>query len=327
MSTRLRPAWPLLLSIGFLLACVPPLPSRAVQAAGTGPFPAAHGGIHAPGAARQNGHDGGGGNRLSSHRVFTAVSADGLSWSLAREPVLLEASVPAAIEMPSGRVLLYFVDARRLPSSVNIAESLDGGKTFRRLDTALATPEGFVPVDPCPVLLPDGRVRLYYYLLEHRRGQHDPVHVIASAVSADGIHFQSEGPVFRRAGLVDPDIFWDGQRWRMFVMSLTERATVMATSEGGDSFSYAGQLPLQRIGTTKPVALPPDEGGGFRLYGFPQGEGGQTEFWSFRSADGVAWTREPGVRLALPEGMRQMTDPFVLRLANGTWRMWFKAEP
>lgn len=266
-------------------------------------------------------------NQLAEHRVFTATSPDGLTWALDPIPILEKASVPAAVVLSDGTLVLYFVDARRLPSSVNIALSSDGGRSFRRLDTAVPVPEGFVAVDPCPVLLPDGRVRLYYYLFEHGPGLKDPIHSIASAISDDGLAFRSEGVVFRHPGLVDPDVFWDGSAWRMFVMSLADQATVVATSASGDSFTYAGPLSLAGIGTTRPVAVPPEDGGGFRVYGFPQGRGGQTEFWSYRSADAVSWTREPGVRLALPPGMNQMTDPFVVRLPDGTWRMVFKAEP
>jgi hypothetical protein len=263
----------------------------------------------------------------SSHLIYTAASRDGLAWTADTRPLLRQASVPSALLHPDGRVLLYYVDASIRPSGVALAVSRDGGRTFARSPLVLDAPAGLVPVDPCPVLLPDGRVRLYYYLFEHRPGEHDPIHRVAAAISDNGETFAYEGIAFAYRGLVDPDVFWDGTRWRMHVMSLSDNGTVVATSDDGLAFRYNGLLSLRQIGTTKPVTLSDSPALDLRLYGFPQGPGGQREFRSFRSEDGIEWERESGVRLTPPPGMGQITDPFVIRLGDGTWKMFYKAEP
>ena len=256
------------------------------------------------------------------HQVLSATSSDGLNWMPDNRVLIDHASVPAAILTPDGKIRLYYVDASRVgpgrPENVNCAESSDGGATFQVLNCTIANRAGDKAVDPSVVLLPDGRYRMYYYAVT---GQIDEsAHSIYSAISNDGIHFTQEKAVFTYNGLVDPDVFWTGQTWLMYVFSLKDKTTVVARSQDGLSFEYGGPSRIGNWGTAAPTRL---ADGRLRLYAFDQPA--MRQIASFISTDGLNWTQEPGVRLVAPAG-RQITDPFVVRLPNGAWKMFFKVS-
>ncbi len=252
------------------------------------------------------------------HQVLSASSPDGQTFTHDGIVLLDHASVPAAIPLPDGRIRLYYVDASQVPENVNCAESADWGRSFTVLGCTIAGRAGKKAVDPSIVKLGDGRFRLYYYASADDPGAAG-IHEIHAAISEDGVQFQEEGAVFAYPGLVDPDVFWSGREWLMYVFA-SGQGTVMARSDDGLSFTYLGPLPLERWGTTAPLRL---ADGRLRLYAFNQSE--PNYVGSFLSEDGLAWTQEPGVRLVPPEG-HQITDPFVVPLPDGSWRMFFKME-
>ena len=53
---------------------------------------------------------------------------------------------------------------------------------------------------------------------------------------------------------------------------------------------------------------------------------GQQTVGSFVSSDGLAWTQEAGVRVQEAAG-EQITDPQVVRLPDGTWKMFDESDP
>ncbi|MEW6319704.1 MAG: hypothetical protein AB1635_01315 [Acidobacteriota bacterium] len=253
------------------------------------------------------------------HEIRSARSPDGLAWTHDGAVLLEHASVPSALVMPDGRVLVYYVDAAQMPETVNCAEATADGR-LRPLGCTIAGRGGAKAVDPSVVLLPDGRVRLYYYASAQNvnaAGRH-PIH---AAVSDDGVHFVDEGEVYSDEGLVDPDVFWTGRDWLMFVFSLTRPGTIVAKSDDGRRFSYLGMHQLQGWGTTAPVRL---EDGRFRLYAFNQGL--QDTVRSFVSINALDWTMEDGIRLSAPPGL-EITDPFVIRTRDGWWHMVYKVSP
>lgn len=251
------------------------------------------------------------------HKIYSAASADGLTWSFDNRLLLDHASVPAAIVTPEGKLRIYYVDASQAPENTNCAESSDGGLTFTVLGCTIANRANDKALDPSIVLLPDGRYRLYYYASLQNPNTSDK-HSIYSAISSDGIHFTQEQEVFSRDGLVDPDVFQVGNEWLMYVFSLKEGATIIARSRDGLNFEYVGPLGLSNWGTTAPVKL---DDGRWRLYAFDQ-RGNQT-VGSFISSDGLNWMQEAGVRFSAPAGW-QVTDPFVVRLPDHTWKMVMK---
>ena len=117
------------------------------------------------------------------------------------------ASDSALIMLPDGRFRMYYKGATGgggPGESVHVilsAVSTDG-LTFEkegiRIDSQKTTDRGWASV-PEAIVLPDGRVRLYYV-----SDGLDVKHGIVSAISDDGLNFTREGPVL--TGFVDPAI-------------------------------------------------------------------------------------------------------------------------
>lgn len=255
------------------------------------------------------------------HHVLSASSPDGLTWTAENRILLDHASVPCAIMTPDGKIRLYYVDASQMPETANCAESSDGGATFTVLGLTIANRTAIKALDPSIVLLKDGRYRLYFY----GPAQQDPgttgPHSIYSAISDDGVAFTEEQQVFSYDGLVDPDVFQVRRSlWYMFVFSLADGRTIIAKSRDGLAFKYRKPLDLLNWGTTAPVKIDKRR---FRLYAFNQM--GQQTVGSFVSRNGIKWTQEPGVRLTAGPG-EQITDPQVVQLPDGTWKMFYKSE-
>lgn len=252
------------------------------------------------------------------HQIYSATSADGLNWTHDGVMLLDHASVPCAIVLQDGRIRLYYVDASTVPEGTNCAESTDGGRSFRALGCKIEKKSSYKALDPSIVQLKDGRFRLYFYASQPDPNTPGP-HSIMSAISSDGVNFTEEGEVFSYDGLVDPDVFAVGNKWLMYVFSLKDFKTVIARSKrSGVNFKYVQPLGLEGWGTTAPVKL---DDGSFRLYAFNQR--GSQYIGSFISRDGINWTQESGVRLTAPTG-KEITDPFVVRLPDGSWKMFFK---
>ncbi len=254
------------------------------------------------------------------HKIYSASSVDGLRWTYDNILLLEHASVPAAILTPQGNIRIYYVDASQMPETTNCAESYDNGKTFVVLGCSIAGLPASKALDPSIVLLQNGQYRLYYYGSAPGDPGTQTSHSIYSAISDDGIHFTHEAQVFSFNGLVDPDVFWTGKEWLMFVFSLTLPGTVVARSDDGLRFEYVGPLSVQGWGTTAPVTL---EDGRLRLYAFNQQQPNNQMVASFLSEDGLSWEQELGIRLTAPAG-KQITDPFVIKLLDGSWKMIFK---
>lgn len=254
-----------------------------------------------------------------THQVSSASSTDGLDWSHDGVVLLEHASVPCAIVTPEGRLRIYYVDASRMPETANVAESAGGDAPFVPLGLTIKGLKSEKAVDPSIVQLDDGRYRLFYYGANGDPGA-PGTHYVRAAISDDGIRFRETGTALSNPGLVDPDVFRAGDKWLMFVFSLTDHTTVVAESRNGRKFKKPRSLGLDGYGTTKPVLL---DDGRFRLYAFDQRT--QQTIVSFVSVDGLNWSAEPGVRLYAPPG-KEITDPQVVRMPDGSWKMVFKTS-
>jgi len=258
------------------------------------------------------------------HTLRTASSTDGLTWTEDRTiDLVLHASVPAAVQLNDGTLVVYFVDfSSGSPERLGCVVSKDDGATFTWGNCSLSGLTSNKAVDFAPFLLQDTSVRLYFYASDVNVNSVG-AHPIDYATSSDGISFLRIGTVFSYDGLVDPDIFYNGTDWIMHVFSLTDGATVRATSLDGLNFTYLDALQPTHYGVTKPVLL---SDGSFRMYGFPQGANQQNRFVSMHASDGLVWTLEPGNRLVAPTGY-ETTDPYVIQLATGKWFMVYKRSP
>jgi hypothetical protein len=257
------------------------------------------------------------------HRVLSASSKDGLTWTRDEGVRLEHASVPAALATDD-RIFLYYVDANRGPGqmeSVGCATSTDG----LRFEKQSLTIEGMTArkaLDPSVLRDSEGRFRLYY-LAGHAPG--DPAaepgdHEIHLALSDDGIRFRNAGSAFAYPSLVDPDVFLFKEHWFMYVFG-GRRGTLIATSNDGQRFEYRQPLDLNGWGTVAPVHL---ADGRLRLYAFDQRRQLGNSVRSFLSANGIDWTAEPGDRMVARE-QEQITDPFVVRWRDG-YKMYFKVD-
>lgn len=262
---------------------------------------------------------------LEAHMVGSASSLDGLSWTRDEGLRLSRASVPAAINDGDQRVLLYYVrppDARDRPETVACAVSEDGMDFRPEPAFQIEGLSKLKAVDPSIVRDPEGQFRLYYLASDHRGdpAQGPNPHAIHLAISEDGVRFREVGPVFEYPDLVDPDVFRFQDQWWMYVFA--GGRTIIARSEDGLRFDYAGTLPLPGWGTTAPVLLPD---GRLRLYAFDQRTPAGNVVRSFVSGDGLNWEPEEGERLrARPD--EQITDPYVIPWRGG-YKMYFKISP
>lgn len=263
-------------------------------------------------------------NSPREHRVLSATSRDGLTWSRDEGIRLVSASVPCAINDRDQRVLLYVVRPPDEPGGiggVSCAVSTNGtdftiARQFRIEGLSTRT-----AADPSIMLDGDGKFRLYYLASNHHG---DPAagenpHQINYALSDDGLHFREAGTAFTYDNLVDPDVFQFKDRWFMYVFA--RHGTVIATSVNGRDFQYLRDMSPRDWGTTAAVQLPD---GRLRLYAFEQRVPIGNKVRSFVSTNGLEWNPEPGERLKAREG-EQITDPFVIRW-RGSWKMYFRTS-
>ena len=148
--------------------------------------------------------------------ILSAISNDGLTFT--KEPDVrvssgstgsaeMIVSDPTLVKLKDGRVRMYYKGATggggpgQAVHSVFSAISTDGlifEKEGVRIDSQ-KTPDGGWASVPEAILLPDGKVRIYYV-----SDGADVGHGIVSAISEDGLNFVREGPVL--PGFVDPAV-------------------------------------------------------------------------------------------------------------------------
>lgn len=249
------------------------------------------------------------------HEIYTIESTDGLTWKQSKtEPLAEHASVPD-VGMIGDRMMVYYVDASTGTETLGCMYSDDEGKTFKAGQCSLEGTPTQRNAD-FSFVSEDGEWRLYYYAMD-LQSQKSSDHAIRYATTTDGFTFTDAGEVFAYPGLVDPDVFYNGSEWILHVFSLTDGKTLVATSQDGMQFSDPTAFEFPHFGLAKPISV----SGGFRMYAFKQGE--QTSIYSFFSKDGLSWTQEEGVRWEAPEGY-EITDPSVVQLPNGTYKMVYK---
>lgn len=182
-------------------------------------------------------------------KVTYATSTDLTNWTPSGETLAEHASVPAGV-IKDGVLYVYFVDVTTegLPEQLGMVMSSDQGTTWSQQKTL--TIEGIgdqATADPDPVLLADGRIRLYYFDINEARitkssSGTEPPAKIYSAISDDGINFtQEEGVRFQRAaGVYDPDVnLYDGT-WYLYGGVSEGNEVIYATSSDGLTFTEQG---------------------------------------------------------------------------------------
>ena len=261
---------------------------------------------------------------LKSHTTYLASSTDGKTW---KKGILVQrqASVPDLIQLDQNLssfkksdLLIYFVDFSTMtedPGSegLGLVSSSDGGKTWgeKKAVSVKNKPNKGAAVDPSLVQLSDGRLRLYFFGSEVTQG--DPAkaegeHKVYSAVSTDGINFQTEkGTRLATKNLTDPEVIFYKGNWYMYWSN--GQNTKLAISSDGLTFT-GKEIAGGEVGGV-PGALV-TSGGMVRLFGCKMG-GIATAI----SSDGLNFKPEQ-------EGILNGCDPAPIKLDNGTYSMVFK---
>lgn len=254
-------------------------------------------------------------NALASHQIYLATSQDGLMWQMDNVLIRPATSVPA---------LVYWQDSLWI-----LAVNGTPDEDFERLVMLHQLPdatweEWFIdlnfegrPVDPELMVLPDGRLRLYFFDFPGMAPNSGPpppdstVGRIYSATSEDGRIFTLEEG-YRLAPqppATDPDVIQQSEsQWWMFVSHPEQGDMVIASSTDGLTFEEVGAVTHGSISDT--VLL---EDGRLRQYACVRGP-----MVVMESSDGLTWQAVPNTHM--PPGC----DPDAVQLPDGSWVMVYK---
>lgn len=250
------------------------------------------------------------------HKIYTATSKDGLTWDKQNKVLFDHASVPGAV-IKDGVIYLYFVDASGdLSDQLSVGISKDLGKSFdkQKIEIKGAT---LTAVDPNPVLLDNGKIRLYYFASPLVAG--DPAaasgqHKIMSAESSDGIHFENVSEVFAEENITDPDVFKTAKDWRLFISKGTN-LDLAISNDNGLTFTKQNDFSWNEGGVPSTFNF----NGTLRTYFC--GKGG---IGSAIGADTGKLAVESGVRVE--ESNKIVCDPSVIQLPDNTYMMFYKVQ-
>ena len=158
------------------------------------------------------GANGPGGPGQALHKVFSAVSQDGLSFE--KEGLRIDsektgdrgwASVPEAIKLPDGMVRIYYVSGDfEAQGGIMSAISRDGLSFQKESGVRVKS-----LVDPAIAILPSGKYLLLAVVLPpppNAPQKLEPPIGIYSFISDDGLTFSNQQPVLIEEGVHDPSI-------------------------------------------------------------------------------------------------------------------------
>jgi hypothetical protein len=169
------------------------------------------------------GANGPGGPGHALHKVFSAISSDGLNFQ--KEGLRIDsektgdrgwASVPEAIKLPDDRVRIYYVsgDFEALGGTMS-AVSQDGMNFQKEASARVKT-----LVDPAVTFLPNGKYLLLAVVLPPPPNaplKSEQLLGIYSFTSDDGLTFGNQQLVLQEDGVYDPSIVWlSNDTYRVF---------------------------------------------------------------------------------------------------------------
>ncbi len=260
------------------------------------------------------------------HKVYKALSADGLDFSQSNELVLDKASVPDAVESSDGNIYVYAVDgAGRSNSGAMVAVSNDNGKSWKQGSVQIKSDDNHqMCADPQAIILEDGSIRLFYLVVtglpNKKNGQqinnNQGTFSIKSAISKDGINFVEEkGDRYQSVGemITDPDVIKIDNKWYMYLSKGPE--LIVTSSDDGETFEFLQSI-RQNGSVSKTVPLGNNQ---FRQYFCSNG------ISSAISTDGLNWTDESGIRIEQDSG-ETVCDPSPVKIDSG-WLMFYKTAP
>lgn len=253
---------------------------------------------------------------IFSHQVYSASSKDSLTWTLDNQLLFDHASVPDAVITKDGTIFLYFMDASK-GHGMSVAKSQDLGKTWQKFKVEIENKKGEGDaVDPNPILLEDGTIRLFYFgTFGPAQAEPERSHDINSALSKDGIHFvEEDGVRFSAKGITDPDVIKTKTGWKMFVSF--GRQNISLSSKDGMTFTHDLKNASYDGSVSRTIAVD----GGYRMY--KCGDGGIVSQFT---RDFETWQQE-GIRIQAKSG-EMVCDPGIIPLPDGTYKMFYKVVP
>lgn len=259
---------------------------------------------------------------LQCHQVFAARSDDGVNFRPDSQLIVDSATAPDAIVDGSG-LRLYFVNGEAGKHGIWTMPIEESAGSWRAAPPQPITIDGAPngdAVEPDVVRLPDGRLRLYYFLgffvtqqIKPVPGMVERAHRILSAISNDGVNFTSEGRAIQIDAAEHPTvaISASGRYILALVQPRSQRVLIGQSSEGSRFVLNGVAL---TAGTPELVLLDDRR---LRLF-FADAAG----IGSLASRDdGKNWEVEPGSRLVVKP---PVFDPSVVRMASGAWRMFYR---
>lgn len=261
-------------------------------------------------------------------RLLFAESTDGLNFERLNQVLLDQANHPNAVVTDTA-VLVY--STAHQPDGVVDGEVVsvqllgdDQWRTFLVEIEGLETGQAGV-VEAYPVLLPDGRVRLYFGTLVAGEWS------IHAAVSEGGVRFQYEGRCLNPngysghdGGYVDPLVTWIKGEWHMYVTDSGRRLATHARSRDGVAFEIDGITPIGGKFDFGVLSSYMAGVGGARLLS-SEADGSIGSYWT---VDGQTMTPEAGARLSpSPSALegRWVRHGSAVWL-DGRWRMIYMSE-
>ncbi len=256
------------------------------------------------------------------HNVYEATSEDGLDFTKEEGVILKKASVPDIVKMPDGRLVIYAVDGgMRSRSGFLVAISDDDGATWKQGSLQMKASGGpMAGADPEAIILPNGKIRLYYMVAPMRNPTpNSPAPIgekvkIKSALSEDGINFEEEeGSRYESTEFTtDPDVIKIGDKWYMY-LSLGPKLIVVTSDDG---LNFESERTIREKGSVSNTV--PIEEGKYRQYFMDSG------IKSAVSVDGLSWQNDSGYRIEETSG-KTVGDPAPIKVGE-EWLMFYKVN-
>jgi hypothetical protein len=178
-------------------------------------------------------------------KISFATSKNLLEWTDQRRVLATHASVPGAV-YKKGVIYVYYVNVAKdcYPEQLGLIKSANKGKTWTKEKILIVKGLGSkVIADPAPFLLPDGRIRLYYFDISQRPNPNNSNQKsnVYSVISKDGMNFvQEKGVRFSSNAVFDPDVVKVGKVWRIYVGDIQGNRVIYGISSNGMNFIEKG---------------------------------------------------------------------------------------
>jgi len=253
-------------------------------------------------------------------KITYATGTDLLHWTPSGQILAEHASVPGAVVKDS-TIYVYFVDVSTdgVKEQLGMVKSTNNGLTWSQPTTLTIVGLGNkATADPAPVLLADGRIRLFYYDINEVRISksaigNEPPNKIYSAISSDGVSFvQEDGIRFERQGIFDPDVEKVGDTWYLYGGDIAGNKVIVATSTDGLTFTERG---VAYSGGAVPDVWQEND----KWYLYTAGINIAT------SADGLTFA-SAGIRYEDRDRGNITADPSVIKLSTGSYMMLYKVK-